>query len=815
MSVILIAENLLAEDDFSAATEQAGPHIGQPEPDNGNTGSLRLLALDNADNEIADFSYNATATSDGAVDGTTVICSNLSMFGNDFFIGATIEITSGAYSGQTRTVSDFTQSTGTPTVSSAFGGQITSGTTFTLSISCATREFKAELTVTGDTGAATFKWSHDGGTTYFGRNNPNQADWLGANEIYGSVDSGTRIPTVQAKDYALLAFYAEGGSTKQRRSTNGGLTYGSASTIASGSPASVIKLSSGRLLLLILLSGDPNIYYSDDNGSTWALRATFGVSYVQNWPSLVEMANGNVLMAYSRDSFTNVYGVISDDDFSSWGSVITIASEANYQDQPALGLAANGRVICFYRDDSDVLNDKEIKLAYSDDNGPTWTADVAVADYGGSYDLNNPAIIRDINGDLYCVFQVDTADQKVAFVRSTNNGGAWGSQTDLKSVSAVDLAWPCLCLFDGHEILCSYLDATNSDADITRRGIWEAFSANGCLCPEEALKQRLVCDVGVVWLGYGGITGDKWSFSPEHDFGMSNMIEDSPLKCFRSTQDNIACAIVIDMGANERFFADGAAFFGCNVRTLSFQMNASDSWGSPSVDESVSFDLITGAVDSVDGNLIEDSSLLAGYADHYFKANKHFLRMISGTASGTTWEIRDNAGNYLMMDTTAALTGVSASDTFAIFQAHVSKTFTGGKYRFMRINIAAQHTADDYYQIGVVIAGKGVALTHGFARGYQRDHDYDIEMLRTPHGGTIPIKGADRKRIFQLTWRRSNAGQKELASLLDYVEGKNICLIPDNTDMTNCYLVKLIGGVRQRHVILDRFDVSILLEEVL
>jgi len=223
---------------------------------------------------------------------------------------------------------------------------------------------------------------------------------------------------------------------------------------------------------------------------------------------------------------------------------------------------------------------------------------------------------------------------------------------------------------------------------------------------------------------------------------------------------------------------------------------------------------VTGVVDSVTGNAILDTSPLASYQDHEF-AGQYYLRMTSGSANGTTWLIRDNAGNYLFMETTAAL-GISPADTFVIFQKCMAAAVsTTTPYRYAQLDIGAQQTAEDYYQIGTMVAGKTITLSRAWSVGYGKRHHYDIEMLRTPHGGMIPIKGADRKRIFTLNWQAVTTTKDEVMALMDYVEGKNIVLIPDSTDMGDCYLVKLIGDVELRNIVKSKFEMSLVFEEVL
>lgn len=81
------------------------------------------------DSYLPAASVSFTASSDGNVGGTTIICNTLTQ-ADDYWNTAAIEITSGAADGEIKIVSDFTASSDTLTLSAAFSVQITSGTTF-------------------------------------------------------------------------------------------------------------------------------------------------------------------------------------------------------------------------------------------------------------------------------------------------------------------------------------------------------------------------------------------------------------------------------------------------------------------------------------------------------------------------------------------------------------------------------------------------------------------------------------------------------------------------------------------------------------
>ena len=811
MTVKIIAENILDDDDFSSATEQAGEYIGQPDPDSSNSGFLRPITKGDSNNNIYNLTYSGTATGNGTT--TTMVDSELCIFGDDFLIGATVTFLTGANTSGTVTITDFAQSTGTLTWSGAVNATLT-GDTFSLTLSYSTMDFRLQLVSSGDVGEAKFKWSHDGGATYFGREEIDAADWTAESAIE------TDLKTLITADIAIaqnanddwLVFYSEatGDDLEMRKSTDNGLTWGSPIVVRandSDNPAihAALVLSSGRIIAWYQTDGNPEASYSDDDGTTWG---ELSLSETFHSGSIIELSSGNLIEVYG---VTSVSARISSDEGSTWSSAVTVASDANLQGDPSVAQADNGDIVCVYQSDEESSGDYEIKCKISSDGGVTWGSTIDVMDFG-SYDVLYPSIAKDLNGDLYCAAVEYTTDKRIVYAKSTDNGATWAADKQLITISGDDLVAPNLLLMDGHQLVCLISNDTHSDLIIARKGRWETYSSNGCIVAPNLSKQRLVCDINTIWQGNAGISNDLWSFKVEYSHCMENLITDNPNRAWRSENDNAACNILLDAGTNERFYADGVAFFGANIRAASFQMHTADSWGAPDTDETISFDISTaGVVDSVDGTYIKDSALLSGYKDHELTGK--YLRMTSGIDEGVTFRIKDSVGDYIVLDTTAS-NSIGTSDTFCIFQGNIAATFTQAVTRYMRIAISAQHTYDDFYKIGSMVVGKVTTLTNAWLRGYSKTIKSGVDLLRPPDGGIIPIERRDNKRVFDVSWNAADTTKNEIESLFEYLKGKNLALIPDSDDMTDVYLCKVIGDIKMQHWYLGKFNFSITFEEV-
>jgi hypothetical protein len=823
----IITENELTADDFLSATDQAGGHIGQPVPDPDNTGSFTLVAS----GDIADTVYSGTATGDGAVGGTTVVDSLLSAYGDDFWIGATIEITSGAYNGETATVTDFAQATGTITFA-ALSGQIVTGVTFTMTLPYTTRDFRVELVTSGDAGTATFKWSHDGGTTYFGRSNPDTTTWLNLTEVLdGTAVADSRPLIFEKSTGGLMCIHMSDATAKEGSvlfSSDNGMTWGDEVKIEDSAfydsfgIVGGVQLSTGRIYVWDGVAnggGFIQTFYSDNDGANWTL-SSLGDSDTIYWDG-IESSKGYLCRVYDLVYDMACIAVRMSISYSdgSWATIDVANSVDVMNMYPTVCETSYGNIVVAYAsNEDDSVGEFSIYCKISTDGGATFGSRILIFDFSSGHNRYKPKLATDINGDLYCVaVDILASGQNIIMSRSTDGGATWGAEKIIATGSGDDLDSPYLTLIN-NTLFCAYENKTDGDIFLMRQGVYEVYAASGIPVPATIAPFTLTNNVGVTFIGGAGVTGDNWQFEPEYSFGMANIITHSPAHPFRTTTDNFDCAIVIDMGQYERFRATGVGFFGCNLRTIEFQMNATDSWATPSVDETITFDVGTGTVDAVSGNMVQDTAFLADYKDHFFsnkgKNERYYLRATSGIDEDVTYEIRDNVDGWFILETSDSIS-IAASDTFAVYQSFASKTFTGGNYRFIRILIEAQETSSGYYQIGSMVAGPAITLSRSWGVGYAKDIEFNIDLQKTASGGYNPVKVANRARNFNLTWKASEDAREEVVALAEFTEGKNLVLIPSTTSMMDCYLVKFDGVITQRQWFQNRFDTVVNLKEVL
>lgn len=209
---------------------------------------FRDMVADDLPNEISCtlsgfYTISGTTDGDGAGDGTTVVdATTLGSYANDWFNGGTILITSGTYSGVSKTISDFATTSGTVTVSEAFAGQIVSGVTYKIMLN-------NTLIVANSSGEATQGYPIFGGPTKPRKYTlPDQdASLVSEGAATGGVIFGDSSPDAAGEvGYGSGKFLMYGANSEDFYFEVGS----AANTVTAGSNTSVTDLSLGAINLL-------------------------------------------------------------------------------------------------------------------------------------------------------------------------------------------------------------------------------------------------------------------------------------------------------------------------------------------------------------------------------------------------------------------------------------------------------------------------------------------------------------------------------------------------------------------------------------
>jgi len=331
------------------------------------------------------------------------------------------------------------------------------------------------------------------------------------------------------------------------------------------------------------------------------------------------------------------------------------------------------------------------------------------------------------------------------------------------------------------------------DWDVT----WFAFAPNelglarGFTNPDDLFGRpldashdfRLTNGIRIGGASGGGVLGDEYELATTASYAASWILRDMrPSAAHRSTGDNASHAIVIDAGATGILPADFAALVGTNFRTATIQMNATDSWGSPSVSVGLDATAWSGAISTAKRGV--------GYVGTDGNPWLHHQ-----------WRPQDGRRYYLLVGSTVY--GIDDNDTDAIYSQGTDFSALSGtmyvygdrmgavlaptvqRYRFARVSIGAQQTSEDYYQIGTLVIGRIVAPRDAYANGFAWTI-LDPAAVSASEAGyeTSRVLGAQRRQI-RIAWdpvdRPTSTTAAQMAELWRALRGRHepVLFLPD------------------------------------
>lgn len=248
----------------------------------------------------------------------------------------------------------------------------------------------------------------------------------------------------------------------------------------------------------------------------------------------------------------------------------------------------------------------------------------------------------------------------------------------------------------------------------------------------------------------GGVPTDTYTVATTYTHGKENIWREiRPSRQVRSNTDGGSWNVVFDAGANDQFKGDMVALFGINFRTATLQMNATDAWGAPSVSVSLDATVWSGTVGAgVRGPGYVGPTTSPNWRPGQFASDgdAHRWFVLVGEA---VYEITDNDESRIYV---ANVDFSAAAGDLKVFQDKTAATFTFGQYRFMRLLVGAQATADDEYRCGTVIVDKRLELPQSYDYGYVRRVEPNVEVFTGDAGYQANARVGPRKSVLQIQW---------------------------------------------------------------
>lgn len=298
----------------------------------------------------------------------------------------------------------------------------------------------------------------------------------------------------------------------------------------------------------------------------------------------------------------------------------------------------------------------------------------------------------------------------------------------------------------------------------------------------------------------GGVPGDTYTVDTTYSYGKENIWREfRPSKQLRSAADNQVWSVTFDASSTDAFKGNLVALFGTNFRTATLQMNATDSWGAPSVSTALDATVTSFTIGAgVRGPGYVGPTTALDWRPGQYRSDGDAHRWFI-SISGTVYEIADNDEARIFVD------GVdlsAASGTAYIFGDRMAATQTFAQYRFARILVPSLDTKDGHYRLGTMILDKRFEPAQTYDHGFV-DRIEPAAVLTTGDAGyRASVRKGPRRHTFALQWSPidrmgsvSADTELRLRNFYAAIEGSHrpIVFWPDSTDQGTLLLCRVVG----------------------
>lgn len=303
----------------------------------------------------------------------------------------------------------------------------------------------------------------------------------------------------------------------------------------------------------------------------------------------------------------------------------------------------------------------------------------------------------------------------------------------------------------------------------------------------------------------GGVPADTYTVQTTYTHGKENIWRElRPSRQVRSTADNVSWNVVFDAGASDKFKGDMVALFGTNFRTATLEFNTTDAWGAPAVSVSLDATVYSGTVDgTIRGPGFVGPAAAVNWRPGQFKSDGDAHRWFV-LVGEEVYEITDNDERRLYV---AGVDFSAATGNLKVFADKMAATYTFNQYRFMRLLVGAQNTADGEYRCGTVIVDKRLELPQSYDYGYVRRTEPNVEVFTGDSGYQSEARVGPRRHAMQIQWPPvdqlgpSTDLEGRVRDFYEALEGAPFVLWTDTSNILTLGLYRFDGAYQTTNIL--------------
>lgn len=264
--------------------------------------------------------------------------------------------------------------------------------------------------------------------------------------------------------------------------------------------------------------------------------------------------------------------------------------------------------------------------------------------------------------------------------------------------------------------------------------------------------------MSVAWGGVGGGRLDQFTGEVLHVHEAGNVAIDSPRIRWQSAT-NDPQTLILDAGTLNRWKCTAIAAFGTNDRQILVDFDDDPGFASPA--SLVTLDATaygTGTLplqcNSTDGKTLTYTTG-AGSAGRRLQSGELagcYIRPTTGAATGITWLCTRHEGSTLYFDQETArldLQGLGVGDSLVVFCDRSVVELTAPGERYMRLRFLDADTAENWHQMGTLVAGRRVDFTVPLDWAFTDNEQPNVTQYRTRGGIAWAYQEAPAQRTIQ------------------------------------------------------------------
>lgn len=393
-----------------------------------------------------------------------------------------------------------------------------------------------------------------------------------------------------------------------------------------------------------------------------------------------------------------------------------------------------------------------------------------------------------------------TTGQCSAWYRlAADTEGTWTQAMDGASVPEIVVATSVL-RFGGTSSAASnwrlaFLAVANDDNDLYRN-----FSITSLPGRPLSYAADYYLAAGVHLGGYGtaGVAADTYDVDTTYSYGKENLWREfRPSRQWRTAADNTAANVVFDAASTDKFKGDTVAIIGTNYRTATLQFALTDSWGSPALSVALDATVDTFTISAAGPGFV-GPSVSKNWRPGRFRSDGDAHRWFLQVAS-TVYEITDNDEDRIYVGG-VDLSGTSGTsyifcDRMAVMLASVVQ------FRFARILIGSQDTADGQYRTGTPIFDKRFVPAQPHDHGFVDRIVPRVELSESDSGYRSAARIGPRRSTLAIQWPPLDSLGKpgdlalRIADFFSATDGslRPILVWRDTTDLSTLMLCRIVG----------------------